>query len=236
MNIAVIPARFGSKRIPQKNIKIFNGKPMIAWAIEVAKKSMCFDRVLISSDSQKIIEIAESYGAEALFVRPENLSNDFVTTLPVIEHAINFCIDLGMSIENVCCLYPCSPFITTGDIVESLAILKSNPSKFVYPVCEYHHPIQRAMRRNGFGQMSFVQEQFEITRTQDLERTYYDAGQFYWGNAKSWLTKEKLHSNGIGMSVPNWRCVDIDTHDDWIRAELLFLGLKEYIDKNENII
>lgn len=234
MNIAVIPARFGSKRIPKKNIKNFNGRPMIAWAIENALNSNCFDKVLISSDSQEIINIAATYGAESLFIRPQNLSDDYVPTLPVVVHAINFCNNLSMRIDNVCCIYPCTPFLTTNDLKNSLDILKQRPAEFVYPVCEYYHPIQRAMRRNNIGKMSFIQKKYELIRTQDLEKAYYDAGQFYWGTSESWLKKEKLHSNGIGMPIPNWRYVDIDTEDDWVRAELIYLGMKYLEEKKSN--
>lgn len=230
MNIAIIPARLGSKRIKQKNIKLFNGKPMLAWPIQVAIESGCFDRVLVSTDSEEIAEIAKTFGADAPFSRPAYLSDDHTSTQPVIVHAIEECLKLGWNVNNVCCIYACTPFILAQDLVSALNILNDNPGKFVYPVSRFGHPIQRAMVRDDVGNMSYIQEKYELFRTQDLEESFYDAGQFYWGAASNWLGKKKLHSNGIGMRVPNWRYVDIDNEEDWVRAEILFLALEKYAE------
>jgi pseudaminic acid cytidylyltransferase len=220
MNIAIIPARIGSRRIPKKNIGIFYGRPMIEWSIQIALKCGLFNRVLVSTDSQEIAEIAIGAGAEAPFLRPEHLSNDFATTASVIQHAI--IESLPNVICNVCCIYACSPFITAADLTLGLRTLESNPSKFVFPISEYSHPIQRAMEIDNNFHISFIQPKFELSRTQDLVTCFHDCGQFYWGHSSSWLNNTKMHSNGIGIPVPSWRAVDIDTLDDWMRAESLY--------------
>jgi pseudaminic acid cytidylyltransferase len=224
MNIAVIPARGGSKRIPRKNIKTFCGKPMISRAIDAAKQSGLFDHVIVSTDDEEIALIARSCGATTPFLRPPELSDDMTPTVPVVAHAVQECINLGWYADYVCCIYPCVPFLVKDDLVKSLDIIKTGV-QFVYPVAEYAHPIQRAMRQLANGKMEFLSPQFELTRTQDLAKSYHDAGQFYWGKASSWLEQKKMHTDGLGMPIPNWRVVDIDSVEDWKRAELIFNSL-----------
>jgi pseudaminic acid cytidylyltransferase len=230
MRIAVIPARGGSKRIPRKNIKDFCGKPMIAWAIAVAKQSGLFDHIIVSTDDEEISDIARNWGAETPFVRPSDLANDLTPTVPVIGHAIKSSQKLGWNADYVCCIYPCAPFLHMDDLVSAFELISSRNTDFVYPVTEYAHPIQRAMRHLPSGEMQFFSPQFELTRTQDLEKSYHDAGQFYWGRASSWLEQKKMHTEGLGMPIPNWRVVDIDSADDWIRAELVFKILNKPYD------
>lgn len=222
MKIAVIPARGGSKRIPRKNIKEFCGKPMIAWAITSAIKSKLFDNVIVSTDDEEIADIARKWGAETPFTRPVELSDDITPTVPVIAHAVRFAIESGWDIEYACCIYPCVPFLQENDLVDAFNLMKKNNADFVYPVTEYAHPIQRAMRKLSSGQMQFVNPENELTRTQDLEKTFHDSGQFYWGKSSAWLEQKKMHTDGLGMSIPNWRVVDIDSMDDWKRAEDLY--------------
>ena len=222
MNIAVIPARGGSKRIPRKNIKEFAGKPMLAWAIEAARSSNLFARVVVSTDDAEIAEIARDHGAETPFMRPHALADDHTPTVPVIAHAIEACTQQGWSGEHVCCIYPGTPFLQTGDLTAALRMLCELQADFVYPVAEYAHPIQRAMRRLADGSMQFLDPKAELTRTQDLEKTFHDAGQFYWGKSSAWLKGKKMHTSGLGMPIPHWRVVDIDSEDDWLRAEMLF--------------
>jgi len=226
MNIAIIPARGGSKRIPRKNIKPFRGKPMIAWAIEAAQNSGMFDHVIVSSDDPEIIEVSNKWGAKTPFLRPECLADDLTPTVPVIAHAVKECQKLGWSVNYVCCIYPGVPFLQVDDLIKAYGILNNTKVDFVYPVAEYSHPIQRAMRQLPSGQMEFMDSVNELTRTQDLEVTFHDAGQFYWGRASAWLERKKMHSDGVGMVIPNWRVVDIDSFDDWTRAELLGEVLK----------
>ena len=221
MNIAIIPARGGSKRIPRKNIKLFRDKPMIAWAIETAKKSNMFERIIVSSDDAEIIKISNQWGAETPFLRPNSLADDFTPTVPVISHAIKECQRLGWKVEYACCIYPGVPFLEAEDLIRAYGILSEGKVDFVYPVAEYSHPTQRAMRQLSSGQMQFLDPSSEMTRTQDLESTFHDAGQFYWGKSSAWLSNKKMHSDGVGMVIQNWRVVDIDTPDDWERAELL---------------
>jgi pseudaminic acid cytidylyltransferase len=222
MRIAVIPARGGSKRIPRKNIKDFCGKPMIAWTISIAKDSGLFEHIIVSTDDEEIAEIAQQAGAKIPFMRPSNLADDHTATVPVIAHAIQSCLDLDWEIDYACCIYPCSPFLEKTDLFFALALAEKHNADFVYTVTEYAHPIQRAMRQLADGKMQYFSPEHELTRTQDLEKTYHDAGQFYWGKTSAWLAHKKMHTDGIGMPIPNWRVVDIDSQDDWIRAERIY--------------
>lgn len=225
MKIAVIPARGGSKRIPRKNIREFSGRPMIAWAISAAKASALFNRVIVSTDDEEIADLAKSLGAEAPFVRPARLADDLTPTVPVVAHAVEWCIDSGLMVDYACCIYPCAPFLQVNDLIKAFELVQAANVDFVYPVAEYAHPIQRAMRQLEDGKMQFLTPEYELTRTQDLEKTYHDAGQFYWGKTSAWLEQKRMHSNGVGMPLPSWRVVDIDTEDDWERAQILFKQL-----------
>ena len=229
MNIAVIPARGGSKRIPRKNIKEFCGKPMIAYAIMAAKESGLFDHIIVSTDDDEIAQIAKEWGAKTPFMRPDELANDYTATVPVIAHAIEACQNLGWIFDNVCCIYPGVPFIQVDDLRGALDFLINSESDYCFTVTEYPSVIQRALKRSSKGNMQPFYPEFEKTRTQDLETAYYDAGQFYWGKSQAWLTNPKIHSVGLGYKIPNWRVVDIDTPEDWERAEIfapMLLGRK----------
>jgi len=222
MNIAIIPARGGSKRIPRKNIKTFAGKPMIAHAIEAAQKCGLFEHIIVSTDDEEIASIGREWGAETPFFRPEELSNDQATTVPVIAHGIQACSELGWIAKYVCCIYPAVPFIQISDLKESLAFLIQQNVDYCFPVTEFPSPIQRAMRRLAGGKMQPIYPAHEFTRTQDLETAYHDAGQFYWGTSNAWCTNPGIHGSGVGLPIPSWRVVDIDTPSDWDRAEVLF--------------
>jgi pseudaminic acid cytidylyltransferase len=220
--MAVIPARGGSKRIPRKNIKEFFGKPMIAWAITTALESKLFDHVVVSTEDEEIAAISRKWGAETPFSRPTELADDLTPTVPVIAHAVQACLDKAWEVEYACCIYPCAPFLQVDDLILTFDLLQKNNADFVYPVTEYAHPIQRAMRQLPSGQMQFINPENEVTRTQDVEKFFHDSGQFYWGKASAWLESKKMHTDGIGMTIPNWRVVDIDSVDDWLRAENLY--------------
>jgi pseudaminic acid cytidylyltransferase len=222
MKIAIIPARGGSKRIPRKNIKIFNGKPVIAWAILAAQKSGLFDYIIVSTDDDEVKSVSERYGAIVPFIRPADISDDHTPTVPVISHTVKEIDKLYGHVEYACCIYPCSPLLLPSDLIEAFNILESSEVDFVYPIVEYPHPIFRSMRKSKNGKMEFLHPEYELTRTQDLEKTFHDAGQFYWGKAESWRELKKMHTDGLGMEIPFYRVVDIDTEDDWKRAELLF--------------
>ena len=226
MKIAIIPARAGSKRIPNKNIKFFIDKPIIAYSIEAAKKTKIFDHILVSTDSEEIAEIARFYGAITPFIRPANLSDDHTKTIDVIIHSLQECMKFGWNISYVCCIYPCNPFIEESDIIATFEKISSINENFVYPVSLYPHPIQRAMRQLENGSMQLINPIYETFRTQDLEKSYHDAGQFYWGPLNTWLTSKKIHSNGVGYPIPKWRAVDIDSNEDWVKAEYLYKIMK----------
>jgi|TARA_Y100000996_G_scaffold229183_1_gene180317 pseudaminic acid CMP-transferase len=221
-NIAIIPARGGSKRIPKKNIREFCGKPMISWTIKEAKKSKLFDEIVVSTEDREIADIAKEYGATIPFNRPIELADDFSTTHSVVLHGIKSLLNLSWDFDMVCCLYPCSPFITYQDLIATYNLLKENNSLYVYPVTPYSHPIQRAMSLSSNNKLEYVDRANETTRTQDLETRYHDTGQFYWGSKDLWLTTDKIHSNAVGYAIPASRVVDIDEPDDWKLAELLF--------------
>lgn len=226
MKIAVIPARGGSKRIPRKNIRNFAGKPMIAHAISAAINSTLFDHVIVSTDDDEIASIACEWGANVPFMRPPELSDDFTTTAPVIAHSIQACRAKGWDVEVVCCIYPGVPFIEISDLAKSLDLMESSGSSYSFPVAEYPSAIQRALKRLPDGIMQPFYPEHQATRTQDLEAAFFDAGQFYWGKADAWLGDKRAHGHGVGLTIPLWRVVDIDTTEDWQRAELLYEVLK----------
>jgi pseudaminic acid cytidylyltransferase len=223
MKIAIIPARGGSRRIPHKNIKMFSGKPMLAYAINVAKKSTIFDHIIVSTDDAEIASIARQWGASTPFVRPDNLADDHASTVSAVAHAVAECLTLGWDIDFVCCIYPSVPLIQLDDISLALNLLKNHPTaEYSFPVTEFPSMIQRAFRIKPDGLTIPFYPEFEMDKTQDLASAYHDAGQFYWGKPKAWLNTTKIHSNGVGLVIPNWRVVDIDTVEDWKRAELLY--------------
>lgn len=227
MNIAIIPARGGSKRIPRKNIREFAGKPMIAHAISAARQSGLFDHVVVSTDDEEIARIACEWGAETPFTRPAELADDHTPTVPVVAHAITACQALGWEIDYACCIYPGVPFIRIDDLKRALELLQASQAAYSFPITEFPSAIQRALRRLPDGRMQTFNPEFELTRTQDLEPAYHDAGQFYWGKAEAWLTNNKVHTSGAGLPIPNWRVVDIDTPADWERAEILYAALNK---------
>lgn len=223
MRIAIIPARGGSKRIPRKNIKVFAGKPMIAYAIEAAGGSRLFDRVIVSTDDPEIKEIATAHGAEVPFARPVDLADDHTPTVPVIAHAIEAARTLGWDVSLACCIYPGVPFLRSEDLRAAVELLEDSDHRgYVFPVAEYPSPIQRALRRQGSGAVAPFNPEYVNTRTQDLEPAYFDAGQFYWAAAETWLRRLPIHANGRAIVLPGWRVVDIDHPVDWERAEAMY--------------
>ena len=219
MKIAVIPARGGSKRIPRKNIKVFDGLPMIAYAIRAALNTKLFEQVIVSTDDDEIAEVARLHGASVPFKRPPELSDDQTITVPVIGHATHWVISQGHNVEDVCCIYPCVPFLRSHDLVGAYHLFKSKKADYVYPVVAFHSSPWRAMTRPKDGPMEFIFPKNELTRTQDLPQCYHDAGMFYWGKATAWIHGTKMHSNGYGFVMEGNSLVDIDTAEDWARAE-----------------
>lgn len=223
MKLAIIPARGGSKRIPRKNIKPFCGKPMIAWSIEAALESGCFDRIIVSTDDEEIAEVARQYGAEVPFMRPLALSDDHTGTIPVIRHAIETINSQGRAVEQACCLYATAPFIQAEDLRRGLEILQGSGGDYAFSVTSYAFPIQRAIRLTPEGRVEMFNPEHFSTRSQDLEEAYHDAGQFYWGRADAWLQGKMIFSpTSLPVMLPRHRVQDIDTPEDWVRAEWLF--------------
>jgi N-acylneuraminate cytidylyltransferase len=222
MKIAIIPARGGSKRIPRKNIKSFHGKPLIAYSIEAALKSGCFDRVIVTTDDNEIAEISKKHGAEIPFIRPSNVSDDFATTLDVIKHAIN---ELSLQdTDVVCCLYATAPLIQITDIQKALQLLVGSELDYVFSATEFSFPIQRAIKINSDGLVDMFQKEHVNTRSQDLEKGYHDAGQFYFGFSRSFIENKNFFcgSKSRALLLPTSRVQDIDTLDDWKRAEIIY--------------
>ena len=232
MNIAVIPARGGSKRIPRKNIRDFCGKPMIAHAITNALDSGCIDEVVVSTDDPEIAEVAKSYGASVPFMRPPELADDHTGTSPVVRHAIQTLLDNNWSIDYCACIYATSPLLSTQYIREGLDTLMSNKDiAYVFTSERYSFPIQRAIIKTRSGGVVPFDKIGITKRSQDLEPTYHDAGQLYWGHCSTWLNPKKaIFSPESRMIVlPAHLVQDIDTPEDWTRAEMLFK-----LQQNEN--
>lgn len=228
MNIAIIPARGGSKRIPRKNIKEFCGKPMIAWSIEAALQSGCFEQVVVTTDDAEIAEVARQCGAQVPFARPAELSDDHTGTTAVIAHAIDWFAARGQTPAQVCCLYATAPFVLADDLRRGLAVLTEAGSDYAFSVTSYASPIQRAIRITPAGRVEMFNPEHFNTRSQDLEDAYHDAGQFYWGKASAWLENKMIFSPAsVPVLLPRHRVQDIDTHEDWMRAEWLFRAINQ---------
>ena len=222
MKLCVIPARGGSKRIPKKNIKNFCGKPIIAWSIETAKESKCFDKIIVSTDDGDIANLALRYGAEVPFMRPKELSDDFTATVPVISHAIKWQIKHNQKPNYVCCIYPTAPFIKTTDLQKSLKILKESNSDYVFSATNYPYPIQRSFRISKTNNIEMFYPEHYDSRSQDLEIFYHDAGQFYWAKTNAVLKNlNTFDVHSMPILVDRFRAIDIDTPEDWKFAELM---------------
>jgi len=229
MKICVIPARGGSKRIPRKNIREFCGKPMIAWSIEAAHSSDCFDHIIVSTDNIEIANVSQHWGAEVPFIRPAELADDFAGTTPVVAHAVQWYQEKGHGLTAVCCLYATAPFTEPADIRQGLELLGQTPSPcFVFTAASYASPIQRALRLDPeSGEIHILHPENYKKRSQDLEATYHDAGQFYWGRSHAWLQSRNLFEGSKPLILPRWRVQDIDTEEDWTQAELMRRALDQ---------
>ncbi len=227
MKLALIPARGGSKRIPRKNIRPFCGAPIISYSIRAAVKTGLFDRIVVSTDDDEIADIARAEGAEVPFRRPADLANDTTTTVAVIQHALRWARDTGVELSALCCLYPTAPFVRAGDIKAAIDLLETEGADYCFPVTAYPFPIQRAVRLLEDRRMEMFSPEHLNTRSQNLEPAYHDAGQFYWGRPAAFEKGVALFGPGaVGLEIPSWRVQDIDTPDDWTRAELLYEVLK----------
>ena len=220
MNLCVIPARGGSKRIRKKNIKIFCGKPIIAWSIDQAFASKCFDKIIVSTDDAEIAELAKSYGADVPFIRSKKLSNDYTGTVPVISHAVKWQTKNFQKPLFVCCIYATAPFINLKDLKYGLKILKKFKSEYTFSATNYTYPIQRSFRIKKNKKIEMFYPKHYNSRSQDLEEAFHDAGQFYIAARKTWETRVDTFKGGVPVVLDPCRVQDIDTEEDWAAAEL----------------
>jgi N-acylneuraminate cytidylyltransferase len=226
--VAIIPARGGSKRIPRKNIRPFLGTPLLARSLMSVQSSGVFDRIVVSTDDAEVALVAKSAGAEVPFTRPAELSDDHTGARPVIIHAINALESDGRQVGPVCIVYPTAVFTRPEDLSDSFRRLVDTGCEFVFSAASYNAPIQRAMRRLPDGTCELFWPDHTLTRSQDLEEAYHDAGQFYWGTRKAWLGgKPVFRSRSLLHVLPRWRVQDIDTDEDWHRAEVIYRMLSE---------
>jgi pseudaminic acid cytidylyltransferase len=227
MNVAIIPARAGSTRIPDKNIKPFSGQPIISYSILAARASKVFDSIIISTDSEKIAKVAQEYGAEVPFMRPKELSDDYTPTAPVILHAIQWLRDHNKPVQYACCIYATAAFIRPEFIKKGYDILVKNGVSSVFPVTSFRFPIFRALRITEKGSLEMFWPEYELTRHQDLPEAYHDAGQFYWLKVESFLRNERLYSvDAMPVILPRHLVQDMDTQEDWETAERMFKSLQ----------
>ena len=223
MNIAVIPARGGSKRIPRKNIKLFKGLPVIAYAIKAAKESGVFDEVFVSTDDEEIAEVAMSFGATIPWMRSKDLSDDYATTISVMQDAVRKLKTNLIGLENIGCIYPATPLLQPSFLSEGLEILEEGDWDYVFSGLKVITPPQRIFSLGTSRGVEMLFPEYEASRTQDLADFYHDAGQFYWGRTSSWESGLPIFSSSSTIiEIPSELSVDIDTLDDWYRAERLF--------------
>lgn len=228
-HVAIIPARGGSKRIPRKNIKLFHGRPMLAWPIAAALRSGLFADVVVSTDDEEIADAAHVAGASVPFMRPAELADDHTTTLAVVQHAIRELAKQGRHYGAACCIYPTAPFLQATYLAQGAQLLADAPDRsFALGVTSFPFPVQRAVRLAEDGSIDALYPQYRDTRSQDLEPAFHDAGQFCWGRILAWLAGEPVFSPAtLPVILPRHLVQDIDTPEDWVRAEYLYAALAQ---------
>jgi pseudaminic acid cytidylyltransferase len=225
--IAVIPARGGSKRIPNKNIKLFAGQPIISYSIKAAQATDLFDRIIVSTDSKEIAEVAKACGAEVPFVRPSKLSDDFTGTVPVLLHALNWLDEHESAAGYFCCIYATAPFIQPEYIVKGFSLLKSKKASAAFSVTTFPYSIFRALKIVDHGRIKMFWPEHENSRSNDLPEAYHDAGQFYWGKTKKFMkVKALFSSDAVPIVIPRYLVQDIDTPEDWKTAEKMYSAMQ----------
>ena len=228
MKLCVIPARGGSKRIPRKNIRMFAGRPMLAHSIQAAQACGLFDHIVVSTEDERIAEVAMANGAEVPFLRPRSLADDHTGTDAVARHAIEWFQAAGKPVSHTCCVYATAPFLRAADLCAGYEKLIASGKSFVFSATRYVFPIQRAIRLNAKGEVEALFPEHLFSRSQDLEPAYHDAGQFYWGTAQAYLDEEIIFSPAsLIVELPHYRVQDIDTEDDWESAELMYRLLQD---------
>jgi len=226
VKIAVIPARGGSKRIPRKNIRMFCGKPIIAYSIAAARQSGLFDQIVVSTDDEEIASVGREFGATTPFMRPREIADDFTGTNAVVKHAIGWFNAQSGDVAQACCIYATAPLLQASFIAEGYDALARSDAAFAFSVTSYAFPIQRAVRVTSDGRVDSFYPEHRMTRSQDLEPAYHDAGQFYWGTARAFLEDVPLFSpRSIGVILPRHLVQDIDTLEDWDHAELMYRAI-----------
>lgn len=222
--LAVIPARSGSKRIPKKNIKSFNNRPIISYAIETALNSLLFSDVIVSTDCEEIAEISISYGATVPFIRKKNLSGDFTSTVLVVRDAITRFKKGFYRPDFVCCLYPCTPLLSTELLKSSYTLLQKpeNSDRFVFPILEFPSPPQRALSLIENNKIKSDKTENQSKRCQDFQRMYYDAGQFYFACGETWFSYNHIHECGTGILIGPGSGIDIDNQEQWDLVEKIY--------------
>ena len=227
MIVAIIPARGGSKRIPNKNIKSFAGHPIISYSIKAAQDADLFDRIIVSTDSKEIAEVAKTCGAEVPFIRPAELADDFTGTDAVVLHGLRYLLDSGKKVSYVCCIYATVPFVRSKDICKGYELLRGNKATSAFTVTTFPSPIFRALKINDSGRVEMFWPEYLDTRSQDLPEAYHDAGQFYWADVKKYLQKGRFYSNdSLPVLLPRYLVQDIDTLEDWETAEKMYSVLQ----------
>ena len=228
MNVAIIPARGGSKRIPRKNIREFAGQPIISYSIRAARQAGIIDQIIVSTDDEEIASVARDFGAEIPFVRPPEISEDYSGTNEVVAHAISWLVSNGAKLNAVCCIYATAPLIEATDIASGYEVLTSGNWNYVFSATTYAFPVYRAFKLDGGEQISMLWPEHQTTRSQDLPDTYHDAGQFYWGKPQAFLDSLPIFDkHSTIVRVPRHRVQDIDTFEDWAHAEALYAALSD---------
>ena len=225
--VAIIPARGGSKRIPRKNIRTFAGLPIIAYSIRAAKAADLFTRVIVSTDDEEISTVANEQGAEAPFRRPVELADDFATTDAVLLHALEWLWSEGTQFDYFCCIYPTAPFVTPADLENGLKVLQQTDATTAVSVSVYPSTIFRALKITKDDRLEMFWPEHRDRRSQDFETAWHDAGQFYWGHAAKFARERHLFGeNTVAIPLSRSRVQDIDTAEDWQRAEKMYAVLQ----------
>ncbi len=227
MKIAIIPARGGSKRIARKNIRTFDDRPIIAYSIQAAIESRLFDRVIVSTDDLEIASLSKALNAEVPFIRPKYLADDHTGTNAVVRHAIGWLDEQDYKVEFACCIYATAPFLKAQYLIEGYERLANSEKDFSLSVTSYPFPIQRSVHITPEGTIAAFMPEHIFSRSQDLQETYHDAGQFCWGRASAFRNNITVFSSAcIPIILPRYLVQDIDTEEDWRRAELMYAALR----------
>ena len=218
---ALVPARGGSKRIARKNIKNFNGKPLIHWTLLNLISFEMFDEIIVTTDDQEIADLCKVFNIRVLGNRPANLSDDLTSILPVIKYVLNNDLNLVDSKDHVVCIYPSAVLLEKNDLMEAKELFMKTKDRFIIAATKYSHPVQRSFRIDTDRGLILSNPKFIQHRTQDLESYFHDAGQFVWGDKKLWNSSNLILENSAAIAIPNSRIQDIDTPEDWKIAEIM---------------